>query len=161
MRLYREKGGIMPSSITVYNNFKRFGHEDLEDNEVKLLLVTSAYTPSALHDILADVLSSPSPEVVAIASPDNGYTQGGEVLTSKTITLSDSPAQSVFDAANLTWAALTATFRYGILYINATIGGFVNPLIAYILFDITPADIVVNGIDWTVQWNPSGILQIL
>lgn len=150
----------MPSSITVYNNFKRFGHEDLEDNEVKLLLVTSAYTPSALHDILADVLSSPSPEVVAIASPDNGYTQGGEALASKTITLSDSPSQSVFDAANVTWAALTATFRYGILYINATVHGFVNPLVAYILFDTAPADIVVVGVDWTVQWSPSGILKV-
>ena len=150
----------MASSITVYNNFKRFGHEDLEDNEVKLLLVTSAYTPSVLHDVLADVLSSPSPEVVAIASPDNGYTQGGEVLASKTITLSDSPSQSVCDAANVTWAALTATFRYGILYINATVHGFVNPLVAYILFDTAPADIVVVGVDWTVQWSPSGILKV-
>jgi hypothetical protein len=149
----------MASSITLYNNFKRFSAEDLEDNAVKLLLVTSAYAPSALHDILADVLSSPSPEVVAVASPDNGYTQGGEALASKTITLSDSPSQVVFDAANVTWAALTATFRYGILYMNATVHGFVDPLIAYIIFDTTPADIVVAGVDWTVQWSASGIIK--
>ena len=146
----------MASGIILYNNFKRFGQEDLHNNAVKLMLVTSAYTPSELHDILANVLTSPSPEV---ASGD-GYTTGGEALASKTITLSDSPSQAVFDAANVTWTALTKTFRYGILYINATIDGFVNPLIAYIVFDMTPADIVVGGIDWTVQWSPSGILKL-
>ena len=150
----------MASGIILYNNFKRFGQEDLHNNAVKLLLVTDSYTPSELHDVLADVLTSPSPEVEAIASPDNGYTQGGEALASKTIVVSDSPSQAVFDAANVTWAALTATFRYGILYIDATIDGIVKPLIAYIVFDMTPADIVVSGVDWTVQWSPSGILKI-
>ena len=150
----------MASSITLYHNFKRFGQEDLHNNAVKLLLVTDSYTPSELHDVLADVLTSPSPEVEAIASPDNGYTQGGEALASKTITLTDSPSQAVFDAANVTWSALTATFRYGILYIDATIDGIVKPLVAYILFDTTPANIVVSGVDWTVQWSPSGILKL-
>ena len=150
----------MSSLIILYNNFKRFGQEDLHNNAVKLLLVTDSYTPSELHDVLADVLTSPSPEVEAIASPDNGYTQGGEALASKTITITDSPSQAVFDAANVTWTALTATFRYGILYIDATIDGIVKPLIAYIVFDMTPADIVVSGVDWTVQWSPSGILKL-
>ena len=150
----------MSSLIILYNNFKRFGQEDLHNNAVKLLLVTDSYTPSELHDVLADVLTSPSPEVEAIASPDNGYTQGGEALASKTITITDSPSQAVFDAANVTWAALTATFRYGILYIAATIDGYVNPLVAYIVFDATPEDIVVSGVDWTVQWSPSGILKL-
>lgn len=150
----------MASGIILYNNFKRFGQEDLHNNAVKLLLVTDSYAPSELHDVLADVLTSPSPEVAVIASPDNGYTQGGEALASKTITITDSPSQAVFDAANVTWTALTATFRYGILYIDATIDGIVKPLIAYIVFDMTPADIVVGGIDWTVQWSPSGILKI-
>lgn len=145
----------MASSITLYNNFKRFGQEDLHNNAVKLMLLTSAYTPSVLHDVLADVLTSPSPEVAA----GDGYTTGGAALASKTISLSDSPSQSVFTAANVTWAALTKTFRYGILYIDATIDGFVKPLIAYILFDTTPANIVIGGIDWTVQWSSSGIFK--
>lgn len=155
----------MASSFTLYNKFTQYladGTIDLDSDTIKVALVTSAYTPAATHDVLADVLSSPSPEVVAIASPSNGYTQGGAALAGKTLTLSDSPAQTVFDADNLTWAALTATFRYGIMYAEKSVGSpaVVNPLIGYILFDTTPADIVMAGVDFVIVWNASGIIPI-
>jgi hypothetical protein len=68
----------------------------------------------------------------------------------------------VFDAADLSWTALTATFRYGILYAEKSVGSpaVVNPLIGYILFDTTPANIVVSGVDWLCQWNASGIFDL-
>lgn len=95
-----------------------------------------------------------------VASGD-GYTTGGTALASQTLTRSS--WETTFDAADVTFAALTKTFRYGILYINDTKtdpeGGsdIVNPLYAYILFDDTPADIVVSGTDYTVQWSSNGI----
>ena len=153
----------MASTLTLYNKLTKYlqdGTIDLDTNTIKLALVTSSYTPDAAHDVLADVLGSPSCEVEAIASPNNGYTAGGEELASKTLTQTDSPAETVFDAADLTFAALTATFRYGILYASGTLNGIVNPLIGYILFDTTPADIVMSGIDFVVQWNASGITKI-
>ena len=149
----------MASSLTLYNNCLKTLFS-LEGKTVKLALVTSAYTPDITHDVLADVLSSPSPEVVPVASPDNGYTAGGETVGSPAITFTDSPIQAKFDAEDVQWTALTATFRYGILYVLGTVNGQVNPLIGYITFDTTPADIAVSGIDYVVQWSASGILTL-
>jgi len=154
----------MGSALYLYNSLLKYlgdGTINLETDTIKLALVTSDYVPDLTHDVLADVLASPSPEVVAVASPNNGYTAGGKALASQTFTLADSPAKSTFDAANLTWTALTATFRYGILYAEKTVGSpsVVNPLIAYILFDDSPADIVVSGVDWLVQWDAAGIFD--
>lgn len=150
----------MASSITFYNKFKQYAFDgtiDLKNDTIKVLLVTSDYTFAATHDILADVITSPSPEVEAIASPDNGYTTGGETLSGQAVTFTDSPSQSKFDANDVTWTALTATFRGAVIYGSGTLGGIVDPLIAYILFDTSPADVVVNGINYTIQWSANGI----
>jgi hypothetical protein len=153
----------MASTLTLYNKFKQYimdGTIDLDTNTIKIALVTSSYTPAATHDVLADVLASPSPEVVAVASPSNGYTQGGAMLAGGAVTFTDSPSQAKFDATDLTWSALTATFRYGIIYASGTLNGVVDPLIGYILFNDDPADITVTGIDYTIQWSSSGILTL-
>lgn len=153
----------MSSSLSFFNSFKKYimdGTIDLDTDTIKCLLVTDAYTFDAADDVLADILTSPSPEVEAIASPDNGYTQGGEALTGVTLTLTDSPSQVTLDADDVTWSALTATFRAAILYAEKSLSPIENPLIAYILLDTTPADIVVSGVDYTIQWSSSGILTL-
>jgi hypothetical protein len=151
----------MASSLTLYNKFKAYKNDGticLVTDTIKLMLVTSDYTPDETHDVLADIQTSPDPEVVAIASPSNGYTAGGKTLTDQTITFTDTPSQAKFDAENITWTALTATFRYGILYASGTLNGVTDPLIGYITFDTTPADIVISGLDYTVQWSANGII---
>ncbi len=155
----------MASEFTFYSKFKEYlfnGNIDLEVDTIKLALVTSDYIPDAAHEILADVLSSPSPEVVAIASPSNGYTAGGKTLTGQAVTSTSSPSQSKFDAGDVTWTALTATFRYGILYAEKSVGSpaIVNPIIGYILFDTTPADVIISGIDYLVQWSANGVFTL-
>jgi hypothetical protein len=153
----------MASSLTLYNKFLQYimdGTLDLNSNTIKLALVTSDYTPDPTHDVLADVLSSPSPEVEAIESPSNGYTAGGATVGNPAVTFTDSPIKGKFDADDAVWTGLTATFRYGILYASGTLNGVVNPLIGYILFDTTPADVVISGVDYTVQWNSSGIINL-
>jgi len=136
------------------------GTINLATDVIKLMLVKSSYTPSIAHAVLADVITSPSPEVEAVASPSNGYTTGGETLTGQAVTKTDSPSAGKFDANDVTWTALTASFRYGILYSEKSVGSpaIVNPLIGYILYDTTPEDVTVSGIDWTTQWNASGII---
>lgn len=155
----------MATTFTLYNCFKKYllnGTIDLDTDTIKVALVTSAYTPAVTHDVLADVMASPDPEVVAIASPSNGYTDGGAELAGAAVTHTDSPSVAKFDANDLTWSALTATFRYGIVYASKSVGSpaIVNPLIGYILFDTTPADVTITGIDFTIQWSASGIVTL-
>ncbi len=155
----------MATTFTLYNCFKKYllnGTIDLDTDTIKVALVTSSYTPAVTHDVLADVMASPDPEVVAVASPSNGYTDGGAALANAAVTFTDSPSVGKFDADDLTWSALTATFRYGIVYAEKSVGSpaIVNPLIGYILFDTTPADVTITGIDFTIQWSASGIVTL-
>ena len=146
---------IYPSAIKYMGN----GVINLESDTFKLMLLTSAYTPNLAHTILADVQASPDPEVVAVASPDNGYHAGGETLTGVTWTNTVSPAQAMFDALDVLWTLLDATFRYGLIYALKSTGSpaIVNPLLAYILFNTTPADVVVAGVNYEVRYTSSGI----
>jgi hypothetical protein len=154
----------MASELTFYSKFKQHlldGVINLNTDTIKVMLVTDAYTFDASDESLSDVQTSPDPEVVAVASPSNGYTAGGETLGTPHITThSDAPNQAAWDAPNLTWAALTATFRGGVIYASGSVGGFTDPLIGYILFDTTPADVVVSGVDYTIQWSANGILTL-
>ena len=150
----------MAVSLNLYNSFLKYvadgsyGSGGLTNPNIKLMLVTDSYTPAPTHDVIADVLSSPSAEVEQVDSPDNGYTTGGKALTGLTVTLTDSPAGSVWDANDVLWSALTATFRYAALYLDETIGGIVSPLIGYIDFG---EDKAYTGEDFTVKWPASGI----
>lgn len=117
---------------------------------IKLMLLSSAYTPDAEHEVLASVSGS--------QITGTGYTAGGHALTG--VTAARSGSLAALDAADLTFSGLTATFRRGVLYAAVTRNGKVNPLIGHVLFDSTPADVSVAGIDYPVVWNSSGILTL-
>jgi len=128
---------------------------DLKRDTIRLALLTSAYTPDLDGDtVWADVSTH---EVAA----GDGYTADGEELAGATLTRDG--AITTFDANDVTFSALTKTFRYGVLYVDDIKddpeGGedIVKPLYAYILFDDTPADITVSGTDYVVQWSSNGI----
>lgn len=155
----------MASEITFYSSFFKYildGTIDLDTDVIKVMLVTSDYTPDTDHTVKADIHASPDPEVAAIESPDNGYIEGGEALTGVAVTYSSTPSQAKLDAEDVVWTALAATFRYGILYVEKTISSpaIVNPLIAYLLFDTTPADTVVSGVDWSIIWSANGVFTL-
>lgn len=120
---------------------------------------------SSLQGNFASLTGATSPALtedqafVSVELPNgDGYTVGGEALASLAVTAISGPAGKT-DADDLTWTALTATFRGGLLYIDGEVDGVTDPLIAYILFDTAPADIVVSGVDWTVQWSANGIFR--
>lgn len=142
----------MASTLTIPNNFRKYiadGTIDLDTDTIKAALLLDTYTLSAAHSIFGDVSSH---EVAA----GNGYAAGGVALANQSVTVTG--AQSKFSADPATWAALTKTFRYLALYANKTANGVVNPLIALILLDNTPANIVVTAADYSIQWNANGIL---
>jgi len=133
----------MAASITAYDGLWKLlltGGIDLDTDTIKVALVTSGYTPSTAHDEWADVSAN---EV----SNGSGYTTGGKTLTTPTAT------NSTVDYDDVTWTSLTKTFRYAVIYKSGSGGGLTNPLIAYILLDTTPADIVSSGSNYTIQWH--------
>lgn len=139
----------MPVQATQYELCKQYRHDgtlDLNSNTIMLALIANTYTPNyPTHGTFSDVSAN---EVAA----GNGYTSGGKALTGLSVN------SLRFDADNLTFAGLTKTFRYGCLYALGTLNGVVDPLIGLILFDDTPADVVVTASDYNVLWNPSGII---
>jgi hypothetical protein len=141
----------MASSFEIFNIAKKYlwdGTIDLDTDTIKLALVTSGYTKDLTDEIWSEVSGS---EVTT----GNGYTTGGETLASSDVT--NVTTTTKWDATDVTWTTLTKTFRFGVLYAVGTLNGIVDPLIAIILFDTTPADIVVSAMNFTVSWNASGI----
>jgi hypothetical protein len=139
----------MATTFTKYTHtHRRFadGTMDWDTDTFKLALVTSDYTFSAAHT----EWSSASANEVATG---DGYTTGGASLTT-------SLDNTKLDANDVTWVALDKTFRGAVLYCSKTANGLTNPLVGYILFDDTPADVVSPGVDFTVIWNASGVFTL-
>jgi hypothetical protein len=76
----------MAAEFTLYNSFLEYANDgtiDLLTDGIKVALVTSVYTPDLTHQVLADVKTSPDPEVWEVVSPDNGYHEGGATLAGR------------------------------------------------------------------------------
>lgn len=135
----------------IYNNLKELLLEksiDFVNDTIKVMLVTSAYTPDQdAHDMKDDVTN----EVTG-----TGYTAGGATLANKTATQDDTDNEGVFDADDVVWASSTITARGAVIY-KDTGTASTSPLIAYIDFG---ADIVSTAEDFRITWNAEGILNL-
>lgn len=127
------------------------GTHDLDNDTIRVALFTSSYTPSAAHTAYSGLTNE--------VANGNGYTTGGEALTS--VQWNQASGTATFDAADTEWTATGGSIvcRYAVLY-NADAGGS-NDLIGYILLDNTPADVTVTDTNTlTLQWNGSGIFTL-
>ncbi|MBW8034493.1 MAG: hypothetical protein FVQ79_02185 [Planctomycetes bacterium] len=144
----------MAVNIYAYNDGKMGilnGWIDLAGDIIKVALCTSSYTPDIdVHDNFDDITNE--------LGASGNYTAGGATLGSKTAAADDTNDRGVFDAADLTWTALTpsAAFRYGIIY-RSTGTPSTSRLIAYIDFG---ADQNPGGSNFTIAWHADGILYI-
>lgn len=139
----------MSTDVILYDHTaKNFGlaRIDWEDDTIKLALVTSSYTPSGAHTVWADVSGN--------EASGTGYSAGGESLSGK------SASNDKLDASDVTFSTVTVTFRYGIIYKSGTVDSLTNPLIGYVLFDDTPADVSVSAADYPVVWNSKGVIEL-
>lgn len=143
----------MAASISFYNSFKEYvadGTIDLDTHTFKVMLVSSSYTFSASHTVKADITNE--------LSTANGYTAGGEALTS--VTWGQTGGTATFDAADTQWTASGAgiTARRAVIYDDTAAN---EELVASILLDTTPADVTATaGNTLTLQWNASGIFTL-
>lgn len=126
---------------------------DLTGATIKMLLVTSTFTPDVTitgNSVLADITNE-------LASA-NGYTTGGVTLATPTST--GITGGYKFSTGNVVWTASGSgipAWRYGILYVSGSLWTLTSPLIGYFLGDSTPADIplTTSGNTLTVT-APSG-----
>ena len=113
----------MASSITPYTHFWNMvatNGLDLDTSQIRIRLVTSGYTFSAAHtqwDNGANNGTDPSYNEVTTGS---GYTTGGIQLINPVVTATN------IDYDDVTWTALTQTFRADLAVAVGTFGGVVD-----------------------------------
>lgn len=137
----------------IYNSFKRDimngGVDSLLSNTIKVLLVTSTYTPNKdTHTKRSDVTN----EVVG-----TGYTTGGVTLANKTVTQDDTDDEGVFDADDASWLSSTITARGAVLYKSRGGAASADELVAYIDFG---SDKISTGGTFLIVWAAEGILNL-
>lgn len=147
----------MTASISFYNSFRKWmadGTFDLDANTFKASLHNSTYVPSAsAHTVFADATNE--------LTTANGYTAGGATLAG--VVWTQSTATVMWDANDVVWTASGGSIVSRTLVIRAsgTLNGHVDPLVAWVLMDTTPADITVTtGNTLTIVWNASGIFVL-
>lgn len=146
-------------NFTLYSKNKNHINEaDLAGATLKVMLVTSAYTPDSSvtgNSVLTDANTN------EIAN-GNGYTTGGLTLTSVAVTAITGGYK--LTAANSVWTASGGNipaWRYAVVYASGTLWGLTSPLVGYFLGDTTPADIpaTMSGNPLTITWNSSGLFD--
>lgn len=121
---------------------------NLSSDSLKVMLVTSSYTPNQATDAFAS-----TPQAFEITG--TGYTTGGAALTS--VVLSDATDVFTLSAANTTWTTATFTARYAVIY-DAQSGSYAtDPVIGYVDFGANQSP---AGVNFQIQWNSGQVLQI-
>lgn len=114
---------------------------DLADDTIKVALVdTGVYTFSAAHDFFDDVSAG------VVGTP--------QTLASKTVT------SGVFDAADVTFTAVTGNSVEALVIYKDTGTASTSPLIAYIDTVSSGLPVTPNGGNIVVSWNASGIFAL-
>lgn len=134
----------------IYNGFKKNianGNIDLDTDIIKVMLVTSIYTPDIdTHEFRSSVTNEVS---------GTGYTAAGATLSAKTVTQNNTTDKGVFDADDVTWVSSTITARGAVLYKSRGGLSSADELIMYL--DFGSDQISSNG-NFTLQFNAAGIL---
>jgi hypothetical protein len=144
-----------------YNRAKKRildGNISLSSDTLKVMLVTSTYTPNVDDDFVdAGGASDPLDAEIAVTGYTGGWSGSGrKTLASKTFTEDDTANEGYMDAADVTWVGLAAgaTIVGAILIKEGVSDDTTSELIAY--FDIT--DTATDGNDITLQWHATGLL---
>ncbi len=133
----------------IYNRFlanKANKILDWEADDIRVALVSSAYTPDKDDTQWSDASGN---EITG-----TGYTAGGALLANASVTQDDTNDLAKLDGDDVTWQTSTITAYYAILY-DSTLGG--NDLIECVDFG---ADKSSSEGDFKIQWDASGIMSV-
>jgi len=129
----------------IYNVYKEqalLGNVDLDNDTLKVALVTSSYVPNPTDTSFSNEVSDGS-----------GYTTGGKVLGNTSVTKDNVNDKAILDGDDVTWSSATITSNAAIIYKDDT----TDVLIAYIDFGGDKGSVLG---DFTIQWNTNGIIQL-
>ena len=121
---------------------------NLNTHTFKIILMSSAYTPSSAHALLADITNQ--------LSTGFGYTSGGQALTS--VTLNRVGGVTTFDAADVVWTASGGDIgpaRYAAIYDDTAAG---DPLMFLIDFGVDKT--ALNGANFNIRFHTNGIATV-
>ena len=114
-----------------YVNWNTVANTSYYSSNAIYVMCLSAYTPSHLHAVIADVLGA------GTQSSGTGYTAGGQAVTlSNTYSKSGGAYPYLTDfklGVNPSWTLTTGPFTvaYAVYYINATVNSIVKPVLTY------------------------------
>ena len=115
-------------------------NNNLSSGTVKVALVTAGYTYSSSDQYYSSVSAS------VVGTP--------QTLTSKTYT------DGVFDAADVTFTAVTGSQVVSLVIYIDTGNAATSPLVAFIDTSVTNLPVTPNGGDIAITWNASGIFAL-
>ena len=144
----------MAAAAYLFNSWRSYSQRgaNLRTGQIKATLHNSSYTPSVTSQTVYADLSNE-------LGTANGYTNGGLALSGQAWT--QSTATVALTASPTIWNCTVSDLvaRYCVLRYVGTVDSAVDPLIAYILMDTTPANITATpGNALTITWNASGIV---
>jgi hypothetical protein len=132
----------------VYNSYKTrliTGDVDLLTDTINVALL-SGYTPDLdNHEYFSDVN-------VNELSNGNGYSTGGEEITSKSTSVNLVDNRGEFSCDNVVWPSASFTARYAVVY-KDTGNVTTSPLLFYIDFGENKT---ANNGSFTLVWHPQG-----
>jgi len=139
----------------IYNSFKgkiMDGSIDLDTDTIKVVLVTSSYTPNIdTHTQYSHITNQVT---------GTGYTAGGATLANKSVAVDTTNDRAEFDADDTTWTSASITARGAVIYKYVDNEGSpddTSPLICYKDFG---ADVTSTNADFTIKWHADGILYL-
>lgn len=117
-------------------------------SDYKFMLLGAGYTPDQdAHDFRDDLGAN---EIAG-----TNYPAGGFSLANRTATTDAASNETRLDADDVVQAALTAAWRYGVVYRARGGAASADELIGWVDFGATES---VTVADVTFQWNTSGLL---
>lgn len=122
---------------------------NLKTDTIKLMLVTSSYTPNIDNDVF---VSTPDDFEV----PNSGsYAAGGATLT-PILSTDDTDDEGVYDAVDVSFTSATITARYAVIYKSTGVAA-TSPIICVIDFG---SNVTSTGGTFTITFAAEGILNL-
>ena len=143
----------------VYNTAKQVGLQSgtsfaWASTVIKFTLVSNNYTPNPDHSMASQFSGAELSEITSFTAGFAGLIR--QTLTGKTVTLNLTDDQVEYDAADMTWSAISAGTAYGAIFLTESGANSDGncPLIAFFSTAVT----VTNDTNFTLSFANSGAI---